>query len=192
MIADCVAAILAGGKGKRMGGRVKAHCVVDGRTILSRQLEVVLPLFSEVVIISDDTRPFVQTGLRVLPDGKANAGPLAALASALLFARPRWVFALASDMPFVQRDAICLLARYRLGADIVVPHTGGRVHGLHAFYSPRCYAQVYSRLCSGWYRVGDFLSSDSLSVSRVTEGEFGRARVDCLFAHNVNYPEDIP
>src|SRR5262249_51342017 len=67
--ANVAAAILAGGGGTRMGeGVVKGLLSVGGERIIDRQLAVLRPLFAEVVIAANDPEPWVDLGLRVVPD----------------------------------------------------------------------------------------------------------------------------
>src|SRR6185436_7857529 len=47
------AAILAGGQATRFGGRDKSRLLVDGHTILDRQLGALAPLIDDVMIIGD-------------------------------------------------------------------------------------------------------------------------------------------
>ena len=54
---SCAAAILAGGKATRMGGRAKSFLVVDAERVIDRQLAVLRPLFSEILIVANDPGP---------------------------------------------------------------------------------------------------------------------------------------
>ena len=47
------AAILAGGQATRFGGRDKSALLVDGRTILDRQLAALAPLTDDLMIVGD-------------------------------------------------------------------------------------------------------------------------------------------
>ena len=74
--ANVAAAILAGGSGSRMGaGVVKGLLPVGGQRIIDRQLAVLRPLFSEVLIAANDPEPWADLGLRVVPD-RIVSGPL--------------------------------------------------------------------------------------------------------------------
>jgi molybdopterin-guanine dinucleotide biosynthesis protein A len=53
MIPGVAVAILAGGKATRMGGQPKSFLVVDGRRIIDRQLDVLRPLFEEILIVAN-------------------------------------------------------------------------------------------------------------------------------------------
>ena len=54
------AAILAGGGATRFGGRNKSALVVDGATMLDRQLDALAPVTDDVMIVGRDVAHGVQ------------------------------------------------------------------------------------------------------------------------------------
>jgi molybdopterin-guanine dinucleotide biosynthesis protein A len=70
------AAILAGGQATRFSGRDKSALVVDGRTILDRQLSELSSLTGDVMIVGaspdEGARAFLQEGARAFPDEGAR------------------------------------------------------------------------------------------------------------------------
>jgi molybdopterin-guanine dinucleotide biosynthesis protein A len=124
------AVILAGGRGRRLGGAEKPLLRVDGRRIIDRQLAVLRPLFADIAIAADPAAAaFRDLGLPVIADRRAaGEGPLAGIEAALAWlpARAAAVVCVAGDMPYL---APALLARLRDGhpdALALVPrHAGG-------------------------------------------------------------------
>src|SRR5439155_1408854 len=51
------AAILAGGRSTRFGGRDKSALVVDGRTIFDRQVSELSQIAAEILLVGGPTRP---------------------------------------------------------------------------------------------------------------------------------------
>lgn len=137
MIADCSAVILAGGRSRRMGAD-KATLPLAGQTLLQCVAQCVAPLFGELLVSVREKRPDLPWPQ--VCDAHAGAGPLAGLCAALGEARTPWVFAVATDMPFVAPALIELLARRRAGFDAVVPRVHGHPQPLAAFYSRACLA----------------------------------------------------
>jgi len=43
--------ILAGGAGKRFNGLIKPAIAIDGETIISRMIDVISDIFSEIIIV---------------------------------------------------------------------------------------------------------------------------------------------
>ena len=128
MIDDCTAIVMTGGRSRRMG-RDKATLLLGEQTLLQRVVDIVQPLFAELrvsVRVPRPDLPWPQIG-----DRHQDAGPLAGLCAALEDARTPWIFALATDMPFVKPALIELLARRRAGFDAVVPcRSGGAARAL--------------------------------------------------------------
>jgi molybdopterin-guanine dinucleotide biosynthesis protein A len=178
------AAILAGGQATRFGGRDKSALVIDGRTILDRQLAQLSSSADEIMII------------RAADDVVPGCGPLGGLHAALTRARHDAVFVVACDMPYVTAD----LAQYLLSlaaagtADIVVPKTLRQAQG-RPKYHPLC--AVYTRVCLE--TIGRRLAERRLKMielieemrTRVVTGEeLGRfGDTDRLLA-NVNTPAE--
>ena len=181
------AAILAGGRAERLGGRVKMHVEVGGRRIIDRQLEVLRPLFEDIAIISNDPAPFAELDVPVLPDEVKGEGPLRGIASALAWSpRPR-VFVVAGDMPFLNADAIRhLLAQ---SGQVVVPVLDGHADPLHAVYQRDCLAVVRRRLEAGQRKAAELLDDvDTVRVDANVLREFD-PELRCLT--NVNTPVDL-
>lgn len=135
MIADCSAVILAGGRSRRMGDD-KATLQFAGQPLLQAVAQAVAPLFGELSVSVRAPRP--DLSWPQICDAHVDAGPLAGLCAALGAVPTPWIFAVATDMPFVKPALIELLARRRAGFDAVVPRVHGHPQPLAAFYSTRC------------------------------------------------------
>src|SRR5216684_3638206 len=86
-------AILAGGQATRFSGRDKSALVVDGRSILDRQLGELSSLTDDVMIVGGPRG--------TIHDIVPGCGPLGGLHAALTDARGDAVFVVACDMPYV-------------------------------------------------------------------------------------------
>lgn len=93
------ALILAGGRATRMGGIPKHEIVVQGETILARQLKVLREVAGAVLVSAPHDIPGVQT----VRDAREHAGigPLAGIAAGLAAATSEWLFVVAGDMPYL-------------------------------------------------------------------------------------------
>jgi len=146
------AAILAGGRGRRMGGVNKALLEVEGRRIIDRQLDVLVPLFDEVLLVVAAPDGWNVPRARLVVDRRPGLGPLAGLEAAL---QEGDVFAVACDMPFLDDQIIrqiCALS------GTVVPRVEGRPQPLHARYAAGALAAVSRRLEAGALRMLDLLA----------------------------------
>ena len=135
MIDDCLAVIMAGGDSRRMGSD-KASLVLGEQTLLQHVAEIMQVVFPQVVV--SVRTPRADVALPQVCDTYRDAGPLAGLCAGLEHAAQNgqpWIFAVATDMPFLRPALIEQLATYRAGVDAVVPLIDGHPQPLAAFYS---------------------------------------------------------
>jgi molybdopterin-guanine dinucleotide biosynthesis protein A len=118
------AVILAGGRGRRLGGRTKPLLEFDGQSILARQRAMLATLGVVPRLVAPDPAPFAGLGLEVVADD-GRAGALGALCLALERAPTEVVVVLAGDMPFVTAGFIQALLTTLAGHDAAVPRTAG-------------------------------------------------------------------
>lgn len=156
-----------------MGGVNKALIEVEGRRILDRQLEVLLPLFDEVLLVVAGAAGWNEPRARVIVDRRPGMGPLAGLEAALAEGD---VFAVACDMPYLDADVVRQIAA---GPGTIVPRVEGVPQPLHARYSADTLPVVSRRLDEGGLRMMDLL--EALDVTYV---DFPPRRAFT----NLNYP----
>ena len=128
------AVLLAGGRSTRMG-RDKASLPYAGGALWEHQLATLRATGAgEVCISGPRNGPYANCGLPILEDQTPNAGPLAALETAL--PRAPYVVVLAIDMPAMRADFLCALMRVALqNQRSVIPEIDGRIEPLAAVYA---------------------------------------------------------
>jgi len=180
------AAILAGGRASRFGGRDKSALVVEGRPILDRQLAALAQVADDVMlVVGNETPP--RADVRVVRDRVTASGPLGGLDAALAAARHDALVLLACDMPFVTARLLGHLLSLTPGADAVVPRTERGYHPLCAAYTRACQAAVAGRLARGQFRMVDFLADVRV---RVVCGDELAALGDHRLLANINTPAE--
>ena len=178
-----VGVLLAGGSSRRAGVD-KRFLVLEGRTLLVRNLAFLQDLFPVVaaVIGRGQSLDLGDGGaVEVLRDAWPGGSPLAGIATALAhFRRP--VFVLAADIAFPRRDAAdAVIAGFR-GHDASLPATGHEHHqSLFAVYGPACLEPMVALLESDRHRIVDIFASVSPAEVRFPD--------DSLF-HNINTMSD--
>jgi molybdenum cofactor guanylyltransferase len=175
MAEGCTAAILAGGRATRFEGRDKSALLIDGRTILDRQLAMLSSTVDEVMVVRDDIVP--------------GCGPLGGLHTALTRARHDTVFLLACDMPFVTAPLVTHLLTLSATADLVVPRTERGYHPLCAVYRRTCLDAVARRLADRRLKMTDMFSD--VRVREVSGEELALFGDDHRLLANVNTPADF-
>lgn len=186
--------ILAGGKGRRMGGIDKGALTLSGiplvEIICSRMKEVCVSVTIGVATSRQaETAARLVAADEIIIDQKPDSGPLPALYNALCLSdRTLWVSA--CDMPFVSSNAAVWMKKEldRTGAEAVVPWIGGRHHPLQAVYRSGCREAIASCLEAGDLRMHALL--ERLHVANVTEEQLKSAGVDSRFVTNINTFED--
>lgn len=127
-------AILAGGRGTRLGGVCKPLLEVGGVAILDRQLAAIAPAADRAAIVAPDPGSLARDGVIGLRD--PGTGPLAALVVALEWCATERLLVLAGDMPLISAAAIELLESRAADADLVTFEIGGEIQPLFALYRP--------------------------------------------------------
>lgn len=189
---DVSAAIIAGGKGRRMGGVIKALIEVDGQRIIDRQLGVLRPLVASLCIVADDGAPFSEVELPVIPDRVADSGPIGGIAAALEWSQTPWVLAVASDMPHLSEPTISvLLAACGEAVDDSVDIVCVDRQPLCAVYSTRCLPLLDRRLEARELRASGLLRADELRIHVVDASAFSDLDPELRFLSNINSPIDL-
>jgi molybdopterin-guanine dinucleotide biosynthesis protein len=163
-----VGVLLAGGSSSRAGVD-KRYLVLEGQTLLRRNLDFLRRLFPEV-IVSAGARQAVDLGdaapAEVVADVWPGASPLAGIATALERAE-RPVFALAVDIAFPEASAVRAVcdAFAAADADAALPRVGPYREPLFAAYGLRCLPPMRQLLQCGRHRIVEGL--EGLNVVEV-------------------------
>ena len=174
------AAILAGGRARRLGGINKAAMVIGGTPIVDRQLAALRSVASDVFVVGHPDPLWTARALRVVADEIADAGPLGGIYTALLHSPADRTLVVACDMPFIAPDVLERLAAVA-DADVVVARSGRGLEPLCAIYSRACAARIRERI-----ERGEYAASTIPEGFRVAEVGVERA----LVFVNVNTPHD--
>lgn len=178
-----VAAILAGGRARRMGGAPKALLEVGGRRIVDRQVAVLGPLVDEVLLVVGDAAPYGDVrGVRLVVDRVPGQGPLGGMQAAFGATAAAQLLLVGCDLPFLDAALCTALRDARPDAEAVVPRAGGRPQPLCARYARRVQPLVEARLAAGHRRLLDLVAA--LDVAWLDLPPGGALT-------NVNTPEDL-
>ena len=187
MINECTAIIMAGGQSQRMGCD-KAMLVLGEDTLLQRVVSVVQPMFSRVMVSVRQHRSDID--LPQVCDAYPDSGPLAGLCAGLEQSGAPWIFAVATDMPFLQPVLIDFLARQRADHQAVVPVVDGHVQPLAAFYSVSA-LPVMQGIIMGNGRRSIRSALEQLNVLYVAESELLAADPDLRSFVDLDTPQDL-
>ena len=184
----CTAAILAGGRARRLGGRSKALLPVGDQRIIDHQIAVLRTVADELAIVTADTDRYGALGVPVWVDLIPDSGPLGGIYTALVNATSSHTLVVASDMPFVTALFLKYLVRVGQDVDVAIPRTTDGHQPLCACYASTCVSVVLRHIESGTLKVTDLLSE--LSVHEIGPAELKPFDPDERLFFNVNTPDD--
>jgi molybdenum cofactor guanylyltransferase len=177
---ELAAAILAGGRARRMHGVNKGTLVIGRTAIIDRQLETLREVAVDIFVVGRSDVNWTSRGLRVIADEIPNAGPLGGIYTAIVRSPCERTVVVACDMPFLSSALLRELVAVK-DADLVIPRHAGRYEPLCAIYSRACADDIRDRLARGMHEASTLPTG-----LRVTEIDVDNER----FFVNVNTPHD--
>ena len=184
----CTAAILAGGRARRLGGRSKALLSIGDRRIIDHQIAVLRTVADELAIVATDTDRYSALGVPVWADLIPDSGPLGGIYTALVNATSSHTLVVACDMPFVTASFLKYLVRVGQDVDVAIPRTTDGHQPLCACYAGTCASVIRHHIESGTLKVTDLLSE--VSVHEIGQAELEPFDPDERLFFNVNTPDD--
>ncbi|HXH06883.1 MAG TPA: molybdenum cofactor guanylyltransferase [Vicinamibacterales bacterium] len=183
------AAILAGGRGLRLGGRDKAALPLGTARLIDRQIALLRPLVDEVfaVVARRAGAGAAPLGVPVVAD-VVDAGALGALYTAVVRSPAERTLVVACDLPFLTAAFLRHLLEAAAGMDAAVPRTADGWQPLCACYTPACAAVIGRRIDAGALKVVDVLPE--LRLREIGPDEVRRFDPDGWLLFNVNTPDD--
>jgi molybdopterin-guanine dinucleotide biosynthesis protein A/molybdopterin-guanine dinucleotide biosynthesis protein len=167
-----VGVLIAGGDGGRAGVD-KRFLVLEGRTLLLRNLAFLQARFPDVAVVIGRGQELDLGdggGADVIEDAYPGSSPLVGIATALAhFRRP--VFALAADIAFPDHDAADAVLAAFPGHDVSLPAMGrGYRQPLFAAYGPACLAPMVDLLRAGRHRIAGIFGGVAVAEVPFSDG----------------------
>lgn len=184
------AAILAGGRSRRLGGRNKAVLDLGGVSVLDRQLARLNRVVDRIIIIANDADAYSRFGVPVLPDLMPDAGALGALYTAVHSSQTDRTLVVACDMPFVSERLFTHLVEVGRAADIAVPRTARGYEPLCATYSRRSDGELLRLIKEQRFKLGDVARIPGLIIREIGGAELEPFGPEEVLFFNINTPDD--
>lgn len=164
-IIPCV--ILAGGKGRRMGGKEKALIPLLDRPLLSYVLESISGQVAPIALnINTNLDQFYKFGYQIIEDPiKGHLGPLAGILASLNWARTlnqKWVLTLPCDTPFLPKNIVGEMIKAKnndLSLDLVVARSKGYNHPVIALWKSELSSKLKISLEEGIRKIDLFTAN---------------------------------
>ncbi|MDA0762838.1 MAG: molybdenum cofactor guanylyltransferase MobA [Proteobacteria bacterium] len=192
-IVPCV--ILAGGKGRRMGGKDKALIPLLDRPLLSYVLESISGHVAPIALnINTNLDKFSEFGYEIIEDPiKGHLGPLAGILASLNWAsqlNQKWVMTLPCDTPFLPKNIVKEMIKLKnkeLDVDLVVAQSKGYNHPVIALWKSDLNLKLEKALNEGIRKIDIFTSN--LKVAYVDFDKINNENFDPFT--NLNSPLDL-
>ena len=192
-IVPCV--ILAGGKGRRMGGKEKALIPLLDRPLLSYVLESVSGQVAPIALnINTNFEKFSLFGYPIIEDPiKGHLGPLAGILASLNWAQEidkEWVMTLPCDTPFLPKNIAQRMIEAKKGEldiDLVVARSRGFNHPVVALWKSNLNSKLKNALDDGIRKIDLFTSK--LKIAYVDFDTTNNLQFDPFT--NLNSPLDL-
>ena len=180
--------ILAGGKSRRMGEN-KAFIDAGGIPLFERVYGVFKELFQNIIIVTNDVRPFERYGAHLQQDILHDKGPLGGLYTGIVHSGTYHAFCTACDMPLLNPAVIKYMVKERNAYDVTVPKTRDGLHPLHAIYSKKCLTPMRRLLDRGDLKIVNFFPQ--VEVRYIEETEIRKFDPHMRSLMNVNTAEEM-
>jgi molybdopterin-guanine dinucleotide biosynthesis protein A len=179
--------ILAGGRGRRMGGVDKGLQPLRGRPLAAWVLERLRPQVTEVVVNANQNQAeYARLGCRVVGDEIGGfAGPLAGLHAGLKANVHPFLVTVPCDSPFLPRDLVARLhaALVANHVDLAVAKTGDQPHPVFALVRESLAGHLAQFLAGGGRKIDAWYAS--LKVVEVPFDDEADA------FSNINTPDEL-
>ncbi|MDB4238942.1 molybdenum cofactor guanylyltransferase MobA [Alphaproteobacteria bacterium] len=164
-IIPCV--ILAGGKGRRMGGKEKALVPLLDRPLLSYVLESISGQVAPIALnINTSLDKFNKFGYQIIEDPiKGHLGPLAGILASLNWAHTlnhKWVLTLPCDTPFLPKNLVQEMIKVKsndLSLDLVIARSKGYNHPVIALWKSELKSKLRIALEEGVRKIDLFTAN---------------------------------
>ncbi len=167
--ANITGVVLAGGKGRRMGGEDKGLLELNGRPLIAYALDALSQAAGTLLINANRNRQLYESfGFPVIADRNDDfEGPLAGLFSAMVAAKTDYVLTVPCDCPLMTGELLRRLYTRLMeeGAEICTAHDGERMHPVFLIAERRLAPELAEYLNSGQRKLETWLKSRRLAIA---------------------------
>lgn len=167
----------------------KAFVTVGGMLLIERVLQVITPLFSEILINSNTPDAYAAWNIPVVPDILPHKGALGGIYTALTHSTSEYTFCVACDMPLLNAEFIRFMQDYVQGYDALIPRTPEGFHPLHAIYAKRCCKIIPELLAHNRLKISNLF--DLVNTRYVMPSHMRQFDPELEFFTNLNTLEEV-
>ena len=166
---DITVVILAGGKGRRMGGKDKGLLNFKDSALIQHVIEAVSRQSRQIMINANrNLDQYAAFGYPVIQDQSTDfQGPLAGFYSAMLAATTDYILTLPCDGPIIVDDYLAKMrqALNDSGADIIVASDGERMQPVYALIPRALQSSLAEFLSAGERKIDIWYSRHNVALA---------------------------
>lgn len=178
--------VLAGGRGRRLGGADKGLLPLRGRPMVAHVVERLLPQVGQLLIVANRNREhYAALGFPVIADSLPDyPGPLAGFAAGMQAATTPYVVTVPCDAPYLHPALVRRLAAALLKpqVEISVAHDGNRLQPVFALLPRALLPNLLAYLARGGRSVERWCRQQRLAIVRFAD--------DPEAFLNINHPDE--
>jgi len=189
---DITAVILAGGKGRRLGGQDKGLVEYQGKALIKHVLDKITPQVDHIIINANRNQSqYTDLGYTVISDDLSDfQGPLAGFAIAMKESKTEYIVTMPCDGPNLPSDYVArFMAATSDNKTIIVANDGKRLQPVHALIPVSLIDSLIEFLESGdrkidrWYaqntmKTADFSDQPDVFFNVNTEAQRQQKNLD--------------
>jgi len=191
MACEVIGAILAGGRGRRIGAD-KPSLELGDRTLVRHSIDALRSVSLEVALVLRPGQPvpLAPPAITVVRDEIENAGPLGGLQALLHWLPTEWALVAACDQPFLSPRLLQgLMSERQDGIEAVCARPGDRLEPLPGLYHRSVLHAIDRALKRGERSLGDLVAS--LCVREVPRQLVERWDPTLSSFLNINTPNEL-
>lgn len=184
---NITAVVLAGGRGRRLGGQDKGLMELDGKPLIKHILDLVTPQVNAVIINANRNQlVYGEFGHPVISDNMTDyQGPLAGFAAALAATDTDYIMTLPCDGPYVPADLASRLSAAIIDndAELAVAHDGQRMQPVYALLPRILLGSLQEFLDAGDRKIDLWYARHNTALADFSDD------IDTFF--NINTDDDL-
>lgn len=161
--------ILAGGRGRRMGGLDKGLMEFAGRPLIEHVIDILAPQVGALMINANRNHAaYAAFGYPVINDELGDfQGPLAGFSCAMQVVATDYIVTVPCDGPLLSTELVARLTRalQHNDADIAVAHDGERMQPVYALLPTRLAPSLQEFLASGDRKIDRWYARHSVALA---------------------------
>ena len=180
------AIILSGGKSNRMGEN-KSLMKLQGKTIIEHSVLLMKSLFSNVILITNESDNYKFLDIPIYRDIFKENGPLAGIHTGLFYSQSERNFIISCDLPLMNKKTVEYIMKFKSNKPITLYKADGYIQQLAGVYSKTLLPTI-ENILENESKHSVYSLIDRVKTEIIEIGKLDLYKQGVFF--NMNRPED--